>query len=96
MFCIYRPKKDFSEDVIWDPEERAYIPSLRSKDSTWLYFSNGFPIIVFIDPINNQNILVHASKFIVKYPADILESKFERDFETEIILYGREKYGESD
>ena len=89
MFCIYRPKKDFSEYVVWDSEERAYKPSLPSNDSTWLYFSKGFPIIVFIDPINNQNIFVHASKYIVKYPADMLESKFERDDETRDILYGR-------
>lgn len=89
MFCIYRPKKDFSEDVIWDPEERAYIPSLQSKDTTWIYFSKGWPIIGFIDPTNSQNIFIHGSKFVIKYPADMLESKFERDDETRDVLYRR-------
>lgn len=89
MFCIYRPKTDFSEDVVWDSKARAYKPSLRSKKSTWLYFSKGFPIIVFIDPLDSQNIFVHASKYIIKYPADMLESKFERDDETRDIFYRR-------
>lgn len=84
---IYKPKKDFTENVSWDDSQKAFNVD-NMYPSMWFTFMECEDIPVFVDPVDDRFIFVHVQRYVIRYWRQQFFERFEPEAEVNEYIYG--------